>query len=284
MQQKWEQSATVRSRPRVVFDTEHTGYLFPLRNQLLSDHPDVKALGKDALTYLLVQSLYRYHHQIATIETRVVSHVIMDAVTDRLGISFTDEQKLNLYTILVDESYHAYVAYDAMQQIQQHTNIKPLPFPNSIEIEQAISLALSKLAHQYHGPFKFIAICLAENTLTKEMAQMTLQEETHPFFQHIIEDHFSDETRHSALFFQLLQHSWCLIDGDCKRSIAAVLPEFLKNYLNISVQMNFEKTILGALGVKSEYADKILSDTYSHFRITRHQPMLKNIFHKRYKQ
>ena len=39
---------------------------------------------------------------------------------------------------MVDESYHAYVAYDAMLQVEQYTGISPLPLPTIIEIEQAI--------------------------------------------------------------------------------------------------------------------------------------------------
>ena len=47
----------------------------------------------------------------------------------------SDEQKINLYTIMVDEAYHAYVAFDAMLQIQAHTHITPLPLPNTIEVD-----------------------------------------------------------------------------------------------------------------------------------------------------
>jgi hypothetical protein len=278
MQQKWEQSASVRCKPRIVFDKEDKGYWFPLAKQLLSLHPDVRELGDEALTYLLTQSLYRYSNEISIIETKIISQVIISAITDTSGIVFNSEQKLDLYTIMVDEAYHAYVAYDAMLQIQKYTGIEPLPLPGSIEIEYAINEAIDKLPSQYHETFKFIAICLAENTLTKEIVSMLGQNETHPFFQRMINDHFSDETRHSGLFFKLLQQIWVSIDDDCKNNIAHVLPGFINSYLSVTIQINFEKTILVSMGFKKEHADQILVDTYGdHFQITAHHPMLKNI-------
>lgn len=87
----------------------------------------------------MIQSLYKYSNDIASIETRVVNEIILKAISDNIeGTSLTDNQKLSLYTIMIDESYHAYVAFDAMMQIRKETNIKPLEFPKVIEIEKAI--------------------------------------------------------------------------------------------------------------------------------------------------
>ena len=277
LQQKWEKTATVRTRPRIMFDNTVPGYLYPLSRQPLGIHPKVEALGTQALTYLLAQSLYKYSNDIAIIETRFVNQAILMVITDAVGIVFTAEQKMSLYTIMVDEAYHAYVAYDSMLQIQHHTGIRPLSFPKEIEIELAMRVSISKLPLEYHGVFRLIAVCLAENTLTKEMAGMLDQDETHPFIQQILQDHLSDESRHSGIFYHLLRYIWATISDDCKQHISTVLPEFITLYLGRVIQSEFEKCVLIEMGFSSNEADEILDDTYGHFKITRHHPMLKNM-------
>jgi hypothetical protein len=276
-QDKWEKRATVRSRPRIIYDANETGYFFPLSHQPLCLHPEVEALGEDALNYILAQSLYKYTNDIATIETRIVNLAVLSVTTDALQIKFSSDQKINLFTVMIDEAYHAYVAFDAMLQIQDHTGIKPLSLPKEIQIEKAIKVVMQKLPEKYHGVFSLMAVCLAENTLTKEIVTMIDKNETHPFFQRLIKDHLSDESRHSGIFFKLLSYIWEGIDNDCKHSITKILPEFLENYLGLDVQVEFDKQVLVHLGISSDSADEVLSDTYANFKLTSDHPMLKNI-------
>lgn len=109
LQERWEKRATVRSRPRNVFDSVHSlsegGYFFPRSHQPLSIHPKVVELGEEAINYLLVQSLYKYSNDIATIETRVVNNAILTVVMDSLPVKFTSEQKMHLYTIKIKKHF-----------------------------------------------------------------------------------------------------------------------------------------------------------------------------------
>ncbi len=276
-QLNWESKAIVRTKPRLVFEENQTGYFYPISRQPLALHPLVEDLGADALHYLLVQSLYKYANDIAIIETRVVNQTILTALNDELVYQFSPEQKLDLYTITVDEAYHAYVSFDAMLQIQTHTGIQPLVLPKTIEIELAIQAIKEKLPARYHGEFEFIAICLAENTLTKEIVTMLDQEETHPFFQQLIYEHLSDESRHSGIFFHLLKRFWVNLSDDYQSNITAVLPEFLMLYLGNVVQTEFDKRVLLQLGLTEYEAEEVIDDTYGHFRVTSNHPMLKNI-------
>ena len=273
----WENKATVRAKPRIVFEKNQGGYFFPLSRQPLSLHPLVEDLGADSLTYLLAQSLYKYTNDFAIIETKVVNQSIFSVMSNSLVIDFSPEQKINLSTIMVDEAYHAYVSFDAMLQIQEHTNIKPLPLPKTIEIELAIKAIKDKLDPLYHGEFELIAVCLAENTLTKEIVAMLDQDETHPFFQQLIHDHLSDESRHAGIFFHLLEYLWRALPEDYKRSIGRILPEFLTLYLSSAVQIEFDTRVLIQLGLTSCQVDEIINDTYGNFQVTQHHPMLKNI-------
>ena len=277
LQEKWESRATVRSRPHILFDKTSSGYFYPISRQPIAIHPKMFDKGDEAMQYLLIQSLYKYSNDISSIETRIVNNAILKVISGQTNLPFTAEQKLNLYTIMVDEAYHAYVAYDSMLQIEQETGVAPLPLPQSIEIERAIATVKQKLAKQYHDIFELICVCLAENTLTKEIVTMTDKEETHPFFQKMIKDHLADETRHSGVFFHVLEFIWLNIDEEAKKNIAAVLVEFLDLYLDVKVQKEFDKQVLLHLNFSETEVDSILNDTYAGFSLSSSHPMLGNI-------
>ena len=277
IQKKWEKKATVRNRPRITVNPQEKGYFFPLSHQPLCAHPTIQNLGQKALHYLLVQSFYKYSNDIATIETRVVNQTILMAMTDTLPIGLSCEQKLNLLSIMVDESYHAYVAYDARLQIEAHTGIAALPLPKVIEIEKALEVAKKILPTQHYPVFQLFAVCMAENTLTKDIVTMRDQNETHPFFQKIIQDHLADESRHAGIFFHLLRYLWQRISQDCRKAIADSLPVFLAHYLGVTLQKSFGSQIMIQLGLSPEEANQILDDTYTGFQLTPKHPMLKNI-------
>ncbi|WP_298774565.1 diiron oxygenase [uncultured Shewanella sp.] len=278
LQEKWERRATVRSKPRIVYDKTANGYYYPISKAPLAIHPDVSSQGREAIEFLLVQSLYKYSNDIAFIETRVVNDIILKAISDNIdGIIFNDEQKIILYTIMVDEAYHAYVAFDSILQIKAETGIEPLPLSETIEIELAIKTIKNKMDSQYHSAFQFICVCLAENTLTKDMIVMADKNETHPYFQKIIQDHLADEARHSGVFYNLLSYTWNNLSEDYKKNIGKVLAEFIELYLNLKVQIEFDKQVLKSIGLTIEKAEKALEDTYGAFKLTKHHPMLKNI-------
>ncbi|MBK2296725.1 diiron oxygenase [Francisella philomiragia] len=278
LQEKWERRATVRSRPRVVYDKVATGYYYPLSRAPLAIHPSVILKGEKAIEFLLIQSLYKYSNDIASIETRVVNETILKAISDKIeGVSFDEEQKINLYTIMVDEAYHAYVAFDSIIQIKEETGINPLPLPQTIEIEKAISAIKKKLDIKYHSVFEFICVCLAENTLTKEIVTMTDKEETHPYFQKIIKDHLLDETRHSGIFFKLLCYVWSNLNEEFKQNIGEVLAEFIELYLDLDVQVEFDRKILKSINLTDQEIEEAIKDTYASFKLNKEHPMLKNI-------
>jgi len=277
LQAKWEQRATVRSHPRIEFNPNISGYLFPISHQPLCLHPLVAELGDEAMQFLLIQSLYKYSNDIALIETKIVCQSALNITADRLSVIFPAEYKLNAFTVMTDEAYHAYVAFDAMQQIQKFTRVEPVTLPKTIEIEVAIKKIKSKLAEKYHREFELIAVCLAENTLTKEIVTMTDQDETHPFFQQIIKEHLTDESRHCGYFQLVLTYLWQHLDSEAKAAIGLILADFIEAYLGVEVQIEFMHRVLIAMGLGLEAAREALADIYDGFKLTKNHPMIKNI-------
>lgn len=277
VQQIWEKKATVRNRPRITIDPEGLGSIYPINHQFLACHSKIVALEKNKIEFLLTQSFYKYTNDITLIETSMVNNTILKILRGELDLNFNNEQKLNLLTIMVDESYHAYVAYDAMLQIEQYTGIKPLPMPKTIELELALNQIFKKIEQKYHGLFQFIAICIAENTLSLDIVNLLHQKDTHPFFQNMLTNHLADEGRHSGIFLNLLTDLWSDTPTETKNVVLNILPEFISLYLGTKIQQKFEKKLLLSMGFNEDQSNEILTETYSPFKVTQQHPMMKNI-------
>jgi len=278
-QTRWEKNATVRSRPRRLleqFQTD-TGFYYPTSRQPLAIHPAIEKLGEEAKRYILLQSLYKYSSDIAYIETQVVNRITLYIAHDGLEITFDPEWRRDALTIVIDESYHAYVALDSLIQIQNHTQIKPLDLGNTVSLELAIDWFKKELGEESHKIMELICVCIAENTLTKEIAAMMDRKETHRYFQHILRDHLTDEARHSSFFLAVLKHLWENLDETRRYEIGTRLPQFITQYLDNSLQRAFDVTILRALGLAEECLEVIIEDTYTNPEFSATHPMIKNI-------
>lgn len=273
----WERRATVRSLPRLIYECDQRGYFFPRSHQPLLSHPLIMQLSEEDKHFLMTQSFYKYCNDISVIETRVVNNTSTLIASDLLPVTFSDDMRMAALTIVVDEAYHAYAAYDALRQIQSDTKILPLELPKTIEIQKSLNLVKSKLDEKYHTSMDLIAVCLAENTLTKEIIDMSDEEETHPFFQKLVSTHLKDEGRHSGFFFRVLKFYWDSVDDDYKSELSKVIPEFIINYLGVEVQKEYDAQILTYLGFDKNDIDLIFNDIYGGFVVGPEHPMVKNI-------
>lgn len=276
-QEKWEKRATVRSRPYLSFDSDASGHHYPLARQPLCAHPRIMGLDEAALKFISTQSLYQYSYDISTIETKIVNNILLFLINDELPVKFDDLFKKNAFTVMVDESYHAYVAFDAMKRIEAFSGITPLPFPKTIEIEKAIQSIKLRLNEKYHRVFELIAVCIGENTLTQDIVSMVDEDSTHSFFQNMLSDHLSDESRHCGYFLAVLTYLWKQLEKDYKQHIGIVLPDFIELYLGVSNQIEFGKTILNYLKLGDAEISQIIDETYGGFKVTQQHPLLKNI-------
>lgn len=116
-----------------AFSTNRTANqpFFPLERLPLCLHPQVAALGEQALRYIQVQTLYQYLHGIANIELDIINDSSYKLYKNAVGVDFPLEMRLDALTVVVDESYHALVALDLINQVEQMTSIAPLPMPKT---------------------------------------------------------------------------------------------------------------------------------------------------------
>lgn len=259
----WDQRATVRSRPRRLL-TDTAGDFFPKTRQPLCFHPKVMALGEEAIRYTLIQSAYKFMWDIAEIETRVVNEVAEKISRDAYPFAFDNEVQLKALNVLVDESYHAYVARDFMQQLENLAEIKPLSaIHEAVGIFAAINTVVSELDEATAELFRLVAVCIAENSITSELIELNKEKDPalNNIFYLVNKDHMVDEARHAYIFQEILSYAWKKFTEQQKQTIGALLPSFILQYLSFEYQKNFNIAILKHLQLPRDAIDQIISET-----------------------
>lgn len=215
----WEKNSTVRNRPRRLLINDGSKYFFPITEQPLCLHPLIDSLGEETKHYVLVQSAYVFMQNIFINETEVVSKIARKIIQGKTQISFPEEMYQNLLTVIIDETYHAYVANDFIHQVSNATKMKPIGFSEESSLTRAIHLIKNTLPPHCRFLFEIIAVCIAENSITKELIVTIKDPEVNSFFNEINIDHLADEGRHCGIFFELLAHLWKEMTEDIKKKV-----------------------------------------------------------------
>lgn len=280
-QKAWERFASIRTKPtRIIQLDSEKPYFYPLRRQPLCLHPIVKKLGEDAIRFILIQSAYKFMGDIAFIETEVVNNIANKIASNKLPIKFPDSVKQDALTIVIDETYHAYVAQDFMKQVKALTGYGLIQDWTETNLSSAIELCKAKLPAHLKDYFELIAVCIGENSITQELVKISEDESTNKAFYQVNADHAIDEGRHSRIFKTILKHTWQQLEKADRIALAKVFPEFLRLYLRQDTQIAYDKAVLQKLNLEVEDIEKILSDThiaYTKENFGQVNPIVRNI-------
>ena len=276
-QEIWESRASIRTRPRKIIDFTKNGYFFPEDKQPLLFHQEILSLGQEIKEIILLQSLYKYLHDIINLEIKLFSSACHKIIHNELVIEYSEETKLNIHTILIDEYYHVYMAKDMIMQLNnQFPDLTKFTYknPDSCEAVQFIS---NKLDEKYRGVFEIIAVCIFETTLVKELVEFFYTDSIHPSIKHYVNDHMNDEAKHYGFFYDLLGYTWKNIPEDYRKNIGQYFATFIKSYLNINSEKNFSLELLTSIFHDQEKSEKIITELYQGFDITPEIPIVKNV-------
>lgn len=265
--ENWEKRSTIRNRPRRLLVADASKYYFPIIQQPLCLHPLVIALGEKVKQYILIQSAYMFMKTISVNETGVVCAIANKIIQGKTKIPFPKEICQNLLTVIIDEAYHAYVANDFIQQLSTATNIKPIEMNIESSLSRAITVISKSLPQQYRIFFKIIAVCIAENSITKELITVTKDPKVNKFFNEINADHTVDEGRHCRIFLEVLTHLWQEISEVDKESIGPLIPSFIYEYFRRDVKIKNDRKILSQLKLAPDEIEKILYDTHPEYTL-----------------
>ncbi|MGI9281297.1 MAG: diiron oxygenase [Endozoicomonas sp.] len=276
---QWLKVATLRNRPHRVLDKDSArGAFFPITHQPVALHSELMSMGEDAMHFLLVQGSYKYMKDIMLTEIEVVSQYSLREWMRGAESDITPHLKAILMTIVIDEYYHAFIAQDFIDQVSSHTGIEPTQHPGKVELQRAIAQALDALPARLHNTFCLMAVCIAENTLTREIVDyINEDEQLCLFFRSIISDHLRDEGRHCGIYETILSELWIITGSSDQGLIARLLPGFLKTYLGTYYQQQHDFAVLSQLGLSEPQCQRIVSDTWDDYRLTPEHGMLKNI-------
>ncbi|BDU76002.1 diiron oxygenase [Mesoterricola sediminis] len=260
---RWEKQASVRSRPRRVLSEESSpGWIFPPARQPILSHPGLTDISDEAKNFILAQSLFKYMNDIARIETEIINNIALRIFRKTYAVDFGEAMALDALSVVIDESYHAYVAMDFMRQVKELTGIEALPLPSETALSAAIKEIGSSLPNGEVANFELIAVTLAEHALTNDLIAVAKARDVCRTFYNIMHDHVMDEGRHSLLFESILKLFWGRLEEDQKCLIGALLPKLINRYLAPWLQMEFDRSVLESLGHEGMAIDRILQDTH----------------------
>lgn len=232
-QERWDNRSSIRTSPRKIIDFTKEGYFFPAAKQALLLIPQVKKLGNKVKFEILLYSFYKYLNDIVTLESSIIINACNMITYKKFEFCYTDEIKLDAYTIIIDEYYHIYLAQDMIQQLEkQYPNLIRLKY-NQSDAYNALSLIKEKISPNYHDIFEIIAVCIFETTLVRELVEFFKDSDVHPSVRYYVNDHMNDESRHYKYFYDILIYTWSNLSETIKNTVGKYLGEFVVLYLNV---------------------------------------------------
>ena len=278
---QWDKFSSIRSRPRRIIDNTvtHTA-LYPIQRKPICYHPIVQSLGETVINRILLQGAYKFMSDIAFVEIKMINHTAEKIYDGSFSYIFPDALRLDMLSIIIDEAYHAYVAIDFINQLQAITGVKPIKATHNIELQVSLNKFKKLFQPRQADIFEIIAICIGENTLTKELFNMTREKNINPFFHQVMADHMIDEGRHSSIFRQVLRELWSNISEEDRCIIGAQMPAFVFDYLKPDLHIEFDTILLSQQDLSTEDINTIIQDTYVPYTtdyLKKSNPIFKNL-------
>jgi hypothetical protein len=275
---RWNERALVRNkRPKPDVSKAGPEDFFPIGRQPLMSHPQVMEMSEDVHRTVLIQSSYKYMNDIAMTEMDPVIESSMRIASDGLSFRFPDLYKSIALTIAVDESYHALVARDYMEEVEKVTGLRPLPMPEGTDLRRAAAGAKALLPYQLRDGFDIITVSIAENTLTREIIELLRTQPDQSPFGVTVREHLSDEAQHCGFFLRLLRFYWRSLSNAERAALGEHLVPFVRAYLSTNTEEVFGRAILAEIGFSREEANGIIAEVYGGFSLGTWHPMLASI-------
>lgn len=276
-QQKWDARSSIRTRPEKFIDFTLEGYFFPVDRQPLLLNTEIQSLGESVKKEILLQSFYKYLNDIIHLEIKLINSACHQIIYGDNPVMYSEQVKINAYTILIDEYYHVYAAKNLMLQLDERfPDRKKMVYPIS-DSYNAITQTEKNLDNKYHAVFEILAVCIFETTLVRELVTFFNSPEVHPSIKYYVNDHMNDESRHYGYFYDLLEFTWSKLPEAYRENIGPLLASFTTLYLNINSDKQFNIDLLTSLFNDSDKAENLVNRLYKGFDVTPDVPIVKNV-------
>lgn len=253
----WERKANVRTKPRYLPDTaENPVDLFPRLWLPLLDHPEIRALGRGAEDFLILQTCYTLFNDIAVLETDEVGTLCADLAHRARRIEIPMAVRQVALTVATDEAYHAFAARDYVDRIAGLTGVAPLSLQGVGGLGAAMRAGRAAVPADHLDDLNVVMLCLAENMLTAEVMLLHHEAIAKSSFARVQGEHLMDEARHNAFFQRLLRYYWQALDTAARDAVASGLAAYYTRLIGSDDLVAIRhRATFAALGLTDE--DKI---------------------------
>ncbi|MFT7561257.1 MAG: hypothetical protein ACI93R_003183 [Flavobacteriales bacterium] len=265
----WNKRSTLRTldRYRMTKNDLSKSDIYPRDKQALCTHPEIIARGEAFIQKLLTHSAYQTMAEVAGIEVLVVTDICSKLATCSFPVEISRPIRQVALTIATDESYHAFVAREFLEDLENMSNIPQSQAAETkldkIPLIVAIDQFKKSVPQELSGISELISLCFAENFLTEDLYGLTKDQNKDEVFQIIIREHLMDEGRHQLFFQKLLRYLWTQLDISSKKIISTYLPKFLDQFLMDLYSMEArDKSVLTSIGIIGNEAELILEEVY----------------------
>ncbi len=276
--QIWDKRSTVRHLERFQPTARDVASQIVPDNALPFSHSinDLNLSGEAVRWYAAMQC-YRFMEEIALVESDVIVRLCNLLANRQHDWHLPFAARQVAMTIATDESYHALVAREFMENVQHLTGFKPNGLPGRCAVDVALEGVQSHVTESLWNDFQIIALCLAENAIVDELVGLARDTEPDNAFHCVLSEHMLDEGRHRKFFQQLLKFQWAALDPTARDSIARVLPTYLDLWLARDEPMEDALEDLEAVGASSSNL-LVLKRKFLSARSGKHDnPMWQNV-------
>ncbi|GAB5468326.1 MAG: hypothetical protein Kilf2KO_13560 [Rhodospirillales bacterium] len=247
---RWYARASVRQethyRAEPGFDLE--AMVNPRYVEFL-DCPEVVALGRDARHNLMMQFCYGFLEEVARGESEVVNRICIELSGQEGRHLLPHLGQQALMTVAIDETFHAFLARDAILSLESLTGIamcRPLgPGLLATIFDEVLGACPEDLR-----PFvKLLAVSLIENGVTDELVELTRAGERASPFYEFNREHLIDEARHRTFFRVALVEAFRRLGPAERACVAEILPRYLDSYFDQLLRGDADQARQRLLGI-----------------------------------
>lgn len=260
-QSRWDEKASIRSRPRRMAGVEATPPLLNFSPDCLSTsrHPSVANAPVPALHQLLTLQLYAYLAFTVQLEHTLVNQVLHRLALGHYPLSLPPSLVLDAHRFYCDEGYHGLAAADLQMQIERISMISPIPLPTPSFLRfLRKTKAMVPVELRSLGELCFTVV--SETLISGTLRHLPRDPRVAPAVRSVVADHAHDEAYHRSYFAMLMELAWPPLPPSSRQVLGPLLAECIVAFLRPDREWDTRNLLES--GWSTPDVNTIISDTY----------------------
>ena len=224
----WDRTASVRREPSRVGEIEN--FSFPkefvpiLRASKIADSP------RFVQECLRESALFRFLNFTHKLELLVVNTVTANIALGIYDFDVQENVRLDAHRLYVDEGYHAYFSFHAMQVMQQSGSEMQLLESTPAFINVLNAKTAEETDERRKALLQLFFVIASEMLITATLHEAQNQQGLDPALGQMPKDHARDESRHHVFYKSFLLRIWDQMNVQDQIYVAGILPDLVAAY------------------------------------------------------